>query len=468
MKNFGNKVFIVGIAGISMSAIAKILVSQGKIVFGSDLNYNKRVAKELKKLGIGVVNQGQRCDIEQFNPDSVIYSVAIKPTDAELVWARENNKNIFTRGEALGEITKDFKNLICISGSHGKTTTTALLTNIFNLSGLDFFAHIGGESQDIGGNLRLGNKKDYFITEACEYYDSFLSLKPTIAVILNIACDHLDYFKNVENLKNSFLKFAENVRAGGSVVVCVDDEGVLSIIKSISTNNKGVYTFSTTSKNADCYIVSYKKKKDGTMQVSVCVFGEVIQNISLPLVGEHNLKNLCACILVAKILGLKKTYIKNGIRLTLGVKRRYQRLGKINNITYIHDYAHHPDEINAVIDETRSNMKDFEKLIVVFESHTYTRTQNLWEGFAMALKKADSSIVLPIYPAREKPIKGITAKNLAGAITDSGGKGYFCDSYKKTEKLIKLLANKKSTVCLLLGAGNIDRFGDYLFKNAKS
>ena len=206
MKNFGNKVFIVGIAGISMSAIAKILVSQGKIVFGSDLNYNKRVAKELKKLGIGVVNQGQRCDIEQFNPDSVIYSVAIKPTDAELVWARENNKNIFTRGEALGEITKDFKNLICISGSHGKTTTTALLTNIFNLSGLDFFAHIGGESQDIGGNLRLGNKKDYFITEACEYYDSFLSLKPTIAVILNIACDHLDYFKNVENLKNSFLK----------------------------------------------------------------------------------------------------------------------------------------------------------------------------------------------------------------------------------------------------------------------
>ena len=174
MREFGNKIFIVGIAGVSMSAIAKILIKQGKLVAGADIDYNGRVANELKNLGIDVVNQGFLSEIERFNPDSVIYSVAIKENDAELIWAKMNNKKIFNRGEALGIITSEYKNVICISGSHGKTTTTALLTNIFNVGKLDFSAHIGGQSLDINGNLRLGTSHEYFITEACEYFDSFL------------------------------------------------------------------------------------------------------------------------------------------------------------------------------------------------------------------------------------------------------------------------------------------------------
>lgn len=466
MREFGNKVFIVGIAGVSMSAIAKILIKQGKLVAGADIDYNGRVANELKNLGIDVVNQGFLSEIERFNPDSVIYSVAIKENDAELIWAKMNNKKIFNRGEALGIITSEYKNVICISGSHGKTTTTALLTNIFNFGKLDFSAHIGGQSLDINGNLRLGTSHEYFITEACEYFDSFLYLNPTIAVILNVASDHLDYFKTEENLRRSFIKFTEKVKRDGCVVYSKDDCGASEVVKNSNTK-ANLYSFSVASKDADCFILNYSKCSDGTMIADVSVLGEIIYSIHLPLVGEHNLQNLCASILVAKILGIDSNQIKFGISSTRGVKRRYERLGSISNIKFIHDYAHHPDEMNAVIDETRENMAQYEKLIVVFESHTYSRTKNLWVEFVKALKKADIAIVLPIYPARELPIEGITNKNLVVSILGSGGNALSAENYEDAEKLIIDCCDNSGAVCLLLGAGNIDKFGDYLFRNKR-
>lgn len=463
MEIFGNKVFIVGIAGVSMSAIAKILTERGIEVAGADLNRSGEKIEKLKACGIKVLRQGVSQGIKKFNPDSVIYSVAIPISAPELVWAKNNDKIILTRGEAIGIISREYKNRIFVSGSHGKTTTTAVITNILKCSGHEFTSHIGGEALDISGNIKIGADKNIFLSEACEYFDSFLCFSPTVGVVLNVASDHLDYFKTVENLKRSFVRFVENVETGGSVIYSADDEGAKWVIENANLTNKKVYSFSKFNASADCYLKSWKKNKDGTFIISVNCCGKNFSNIHLPLVGEHNLQNALASILVAEILKISKKSLKQGLQSTKGVKRRYENLGVFNGAKVIHDYAHHPDEIGAVISETKSCMKTNEKLVVVFEPHTFTRTQNLWGEFVSALNKTDCCIMLPIFPAREKPIKNITSEKMADEINFSSGAGFYAENYLTCKMMLERIL-KPNCKCLLLGAGNIDKFGEYLFK----
>lgn len=462
MKRFGKKVFIVGIAGISMSAIAKILISQGVQVWGADLKSEGAEIEELKKLGIKVYKQGVKRFISVVDPDCVIYSVAIKMTASEVLWAKENNKLLLTRGDAIGIISGEYKTRIFVSGSHGKTTTTAVVSNILKNSGKDFTSHVGGKSLDISGNIKIGADKNIFLSEACEYFDSFLCFSPTIAVILNVASDHLDYFKTVENLKQSFVRFAESVQSDGVVIYSLDDEGAKGVIENSDLKTKKVYSFSRFNKNADCYITKVQKNKDGTFKFSACCLDKKFSNIHLPMVGEHNLYNALASILVAEVLSLSQKSIKLGLQSTKGVKRRYESLGEFCGAKIIHDYAHHPDEIGAVINETKSCMKKGEKLVVVFEPHTYSRTQNLWNEFVCVLKEADCCIMLPIFPAREKPIKNIESERMADEINTSCGVGFYAENYSDCKKLLKNVLHQKDK-CLLLGAGNIDKFGEYLF-----
>lgn len=462
MEIFGKKVFIVGIAGISMSAIAKILISQGVQVWGSDLKSDGAEIDELKKLGIKVYKQGVKRFISAVNPDCVIYSVAIKTTASEVLWAKENNKLLLTRGDAIGIISGEYKTRIFVSGSHGKTTTTAVVSNILKNSEKDFTSHIGGKSLDISGNIKLGADKNIFLSEACEYFDSFLSFSPTIAVILNVASDHLDYFKTVENLKKSFVRFAESVQSDGVVIYSADDEGAKWVIENSDLKTKKVYSFSRFNKNADCYITKVQKNKDGTFKFSAYCLGKTFANIHLPMVGEHNLYNALASILVAEVLSVSRKSIKLGLQSTKGVKRRYESLGIFNGAKVIHDYAHHPDEIGAVINETKSCMKKGEKLVVVFEPHTFSRTKNLWDDFINVLSKADCCIMLPIFPAREKPIKNISSERMADKINFFSGAGFYAENYLTCKMMLERIL-KPNCKCLLLGAGNIDKFGEYLF-----
>lgn len=459
-KYFGDRVFIAGICGISMSALALMLKGCGIKVLGADINRECKKAKELESLGISVVDPTNLNAIADFNPTALIYSVAIKTTDAEIVWAKEHNVKVMCRGEALGYVVNKFKNLIAVSGSHGKTTTTALITNILKNSNIDFSAHIGGQAIDIGGNVQFNRDSDTMVVEACEYFDSFLWLLPTIAVILNVQCDHLDYFKSEENLKNSFVKFAENVRSGGCVIVNLDDEGSQYVMQHISS--KRIWTFSLYNTSANIYVDSFQKLGDGTFNFSVVYEGRKIDNLHLNAVGEHNLYNALASVLVAKILGIDENAIKRGLDLFGGVKRRYERLGEINGVKIIHDYAHHPEELHAVIEETKSNIKDG-RLFVVFESHTYSRTKALFDKFAECLKLAYRAITLPIYPAREFPIEGISGETLATRVNELGGACYFMPDYNSVKLVLSRLTSVGDVV-LLLGAGNIDKLGDFLIK----
>lgn len=463
MKEFGKRVFIVGIAGVSMSAIAKLLVNQGLEVSGSDLKRSGKTIDDLKKCGIKVFKQGSDRVIKRINPDCVIYSVAIPLSAPEIVWAKNNFTIILTRGEALGLISSEYKKRIFVSGSHGKTTTTTIITSILKSSGVDFTSHIGGEALDISGNIKIGADKNIFLSEACEYFDSFLCFSPSVGVILNVASDHLDYFKSVENLRRSFVKFAENVEDDGAIIYSADNIGARCVIKNARLENKRVYSFSVTSKNADCYLTKSKKNKDGTFTFSAECFNKTFSNIHLPLAGEHNLQNALASILVAVVLNVPQKYIRAGLQSVKGVKRRYEKLGEFSGAEVIHDYAHHPDEIGAVITETKSCMKTNEKLVVVFEPHTFTRTQNLWGEFVNVLKEADYCIMLPIFPAREKPIKNITSEKMADEINLKNGAGFYAEDYFTCKLILKRIL-KPNCKCLLLGAGDIDKFGEYLFK----
>lgn len=445
-------IYIIGIGGISLSALAIMLHEKGFIVYGSDITQSY-ITDDLVKKGIDIIighapDFVKACDI-------VVYSSAVSEDDGDICLAKKLNKTLMTRAELLGLISKEFYT-ISISGTHGKTTTTGMISSVFLFAKKSPCIHIGGILNNISSNVYIG-KGDYLITEACEYKDSFLKLSNFFSVVLNIKPDHLDYFKNISNIFTSFQKFINNTKENGYVVLNNDDE----LCKKLKCENKIIYYGINLPSEVMAKNVTINK--NGKYSFDIYLKNKKMLNIDLPCYGFHNIYNALACFCICYYNKISLKDIKNGIENFKGIKRRFEYINEIDDKLIIHDYAHHPDEIIATIKCGRKLKKD--KLIVIFQPHTFSRTRDLYNEFIESLKLADEVWLLPIYPAREKPIKGISSYKLYSDLKEKGIKSFYLKDFEQCKNKI-LKYKQKNVLFEILGAGDIEHLADML-KNKK-
>lgn len=433
------KIHILGIGGISLSALALLLKEQGKIVTGYDRSFSN-ITKALQERGILVENCFNDRLIDQ--ADIVVYTSALEKNDPQLEYAINNKKIILSRSELLGELTKKYFT-ISIAGSHGKTTATSMIGFMFALAGKDPCIHVGGIMKDFGSNVRFGKSK-YFITEACEYKDSFLNLESDIEVVLNEDPDHLDYFITKENYYKSFEKFAKKTKKNGVLIVNYDDPF------SRSLKSRNVLSYAIKSK-ADVQAKNITFKK-GFLCFDLYYLNLNFGNFKLNMIGLHNIYNALATIAVGIACSISLEKIKEALLNFKGVERRLEYIGNIKGATIIHDYAHHPDEIIATIEAVKQTTKD--RIVCIFQPHTFSRTRDLYYEFCRCFACSDEVWLLPIYSAREKPIPKITSKFLAKGIAKYNSVVRYFSNFDKCFSFINKIAQKNMTF-LILGAGDI-------------
>jgi len=448
MINLSNKrVHFIGIGGISMSALAVLSNHKGAIVTGSDIT-KSRITDKLDKLGITVYYGHEAKNV--LNSDIVVYSPAIHSDNVEYTQAQKLGLLLVRRDELLAEIASEYQNVITIAGSHGKTTTTAMVSMCFLDAGLEPTIHIGGELNSINGNVYVGQKY-FFISEACEYVDSFLKFKnQKVSCVLNVQSDHMDYFKNIDNLHNSFLNYLKNTSEYGFCVLNNDDE----FIKKINSNQNQI-TYAIKDKKANYRAANIRECKFSKYSFDILENNKKVNRIKLSVTGKHQIYNALACYTICKIFGISDDFIKKSLENFSGVKRRFEEVGYINGAKVIHDYAHHPTEIKANIMATKKFVKG--KLFIVFQPHTFTRTRELWSDFKECFLGADHVVIYKIYPAREKEIMGIDAENLSFEINKTGVYSKAINDYNELYNYLKMYVNKNDIV-LILGAGDIENF----------
>lgn len=446
------RVHFMGIGGISMSGLAEILHDRGFKVSGSD-RASSKITEALEKKGIKVM-YGQVAENITDDIELLVYTAAISKDNEELMAAKVKGIECIPRADMLGQIMKNYEIPIAVSGTHGKTTTTSMITTVLMEAGKDPTITVGGMLDCIGGNLRIG-KSPIFVTEACEYTNSFLSFFPKVSVILNIEEDHMDFFKDIDDIRNSFRKFANLLPEDGLLVISADIDNYEEIVKDVKCK---VVTFGN-NENADYTAadVRYNEKGCGVFRASRN--GEISEEFVLSVPGSHNVTNALASIAVADFLGISEEDVAAGFKIFHGADRRFQYKGEVNGITVIDDYAHHPTEIRATLSAAKNYPHT--KLTVVFQPHTYTRTKAFFDDFADSLMMADRVILADIYAAREKNTIGISSKDLQEAMSKKGADVYYFDNFEKIEKFI--LANCQSGELLItMGAGNVDEIGNNL------
>ena len=445
-------IHLIGIGGVSMSGIAEILHSCGFIVTGSDTAQSENTDRLLKKhipVKIGHDLEG----LEKSN--LVVYSAAIKKDDVELIRAKELNIPTIERGTFLGILTKAFKNTICISGTHGKTTTTSMVALCFLEAGKDPSIQVGAYLKQLDSNYRVG-KSDYFIIEACEYVESYLKLFPKAEVILNIDNDHLDYFGSLENIVTSFSNYVKLIPENGLLVINFDDENCRKIAKY--TNAK-VLTYGIKNENANFVARNINFNNNGFPTFDVYYNNNFFKTITLSIPGIHNVMNALACIAVCYNYGLEREDIKNALLKYTGAHRRFEFKGSFNDVNVYDDYGHHPTEIIATAEALKQ--KKFNQSWVIFQPHTYSRTKNLLNDFANALINFDNIIVTDIYAARETNTYNISSKDLVDKITSLGRKALYIQDFNEIVKYVKENA-KSGDIVLTLGAGTVTNIGPML------
>ena len=453
IKKYKN-IHMIGIGGVSMSGIAAILTNWGFKVTGSDSSESENT-KKLKEKGIEVTIGHNLDDIK--NADVVVYSAAIKHDDPEMLEAKKLNVPTVERADFLGELTRCFKNTIAISGTHGKTTTTSMVSLCFVEALKDPSIQVGAFLKTLDGNYKVGNS-EYFVIEACEYVESFLKFSPKAEIILNIDNDHLDYFKTFENIKNAFIKYVKLLPDDGILVVNGDDSNCLELPKF--TKAKTI-TYGITNKNTNFFAVNIVFDKDGFAEFDVYHNDEFFDRIKLCVPGMHNVLNALACIALCTEYGIDKNYIKSALSKFTGAHRRFEFKGTFNGASVYDDYGHHPTEIIATAKSLMN--KKYNKSWVVFQPHTYSRTKNLLEDFAKALLNFDNIIVLDIYAARETNTYGITSKDLADKIVSLGKNANYIPDFDSCISYLKENVNKDDIV-LTLGAGTVTNIGPMLVK----
>ncbi len=447
-------IHFIGIGGISMSGIAETLKNLGIHVTGSDWAKSE-ITSRLISHGIDVTIGSNLEKIK--NADLIVYTAAIPQDDPELVEAKKLNKITCERAVFLGKLTEAFKETIGISGTHGKTTTTSLISLCFIKAGLDPNVQVGAMLKQLDGNYRIGNS-DYLILEACEYVESFLHFHPKSEVVLNIDNDHLDYFKNMENVKKAFIKYVKLLPDDGLLVYNLDDKNSLGLEKY--TNAKCV-TFGIQDSNADFLAKNIKFDKNGFGNFDVYKNGIYFDSFKLSIPGMHNVFNATACIALCNQYGISNDAIKEAFLSFTGANRRLEYKGSFNNISIFDDYAHHPTEIKATADAL--NRKVFNESWVIFQPHTYSRLKNLLNEFADALLDFDHIIITDVYAAREKNIFNISSKDLANRITALGKPVQYIPNFDYIVKFLKQNV-KPNDIILTLGAGTVTDIGPMLLK----
>jgi UDP-N-acetylmuramate--alanine ligase len=402
------KIHFVGIGGSGMCPIAEILHHKGFELTGSDTNESDTLER-IRSYGIPVT-MGQKAENID-GAELVVYTAAVKPDNPELVAAREKNIPTVERSVMLGMVTRRYPTTIAVSGTHGKTTTTAMITQILINAGIDPSAVIGGKLPFIGGNGRVG-KSDTIVCEACEYVDTFLQLNPAISVILNIDADHLDYFGTVENIIKSFHQFAKQTTK--LLVVNGDDENTRKAVKDIS--NASIVTFGLNSNN-DYTVDNISGTQRAREHFTIRKHGKKLCDVTLSIPGEHNIYNALAAFAVADSMGIDAASIAASLHQFTGVHRRFEILGDFNGITVADDFAHHPTELTATL--TAAEHMGFNRVWAVFQPHTYSRTYMLLDEFAKALSIPEKVVLSEILAVREENTYNIYAKDLADKIPGS-------------------------------------------------
>ena len=441
-------IHFIGIGGISMSGIAEILLSKGSIISGSDMQNSKQI-EELIKKGANIIIGEDPNLIDK--AEIVVYTAAIKDDNKELIRAKELHKELHERAEFLGMITKEYENVICISGTHGKSTTTGMISTIF-LNSNNPTIQIGAYLPKIHANYYVGDNK-YFIMEACEYVDSFLKFFPTTAIILNIDDGHLDYFGNIENVKKSFSKYANLVPENGNIILNADDNNTMSIHIN---NDKNIITYGINN-NANIMAKNISFDNMGYSEFDVYHNNELYIHIKLNVLGKHNIYNALAAISTCIIYKINKEDIVKGLEEYKGVERRFEFIGKYkDNILVYDDYAHHPTEIKSTVNSVK-NIKCNHNW-VVFQSHTYSRTIEHLNEFADVLKEFDNIIIAPIYPAREKNIWNVKEDDLVNLIKPNNKNVLYIDNF---DKIVSYLKDnlKENDLLITVGAGPVNEVG---------
>ncbi len=443
------KIHLIGIGGISMSGIAEILHEMGAKVEGSDANYSKNV-KMLQDKGIPVFI-GENADLVK-DCDIVIYTAAISEENQELKQARKMKKEVYERGKFLGILTKNYQNVICISGTHGKSTTTGMISYCFLEDKKNPTIQIGAILPKINANYYVGDK-EYFIMEACEYKDSFLDFFPTSEVILNIDNDHLDYFKTLDNIKKSFTKYTHLLPSNGNLVINADDKNTMSleIPKNINTLTYGI----TNEANLKAKNITYDNL--GHPLFDVYYNEELFLHINLNVLGHHNIYNALATIAICIIYNVSKEAIIKGLQEYTGVERRFELIGAYQgNILVYDDYAHHPTEIKSTLESTK-NIKCHQNF-AVFQSHTFSRTKAHLQEFADILKEFDNIIIAPIYPAREINTYNVKEEDLVNLIKPFNKNVIYLPSFDDIVNYLKENLQPNDLV-ITIGAGPINEVG---------
>ena len=445
-------VHFIGIGGISMSGLAEILMDEGFKISGSDAR-SSELTEHLEARG-ATVYYGQKAENIKDGIDVVVYTAAIHEDNPEFMEVKRRGIPLMSRADLLGQMMKNYKEAIAIAGTHGKTTTTSMVTEIFLEADNNPTISVGGILNSIGGNIRVGGP-EFFVTEACEYTNSFLSFYPTMAVVLNIEEDHLDFFKDIDDIRRSFRLFMEKVPEKGTVIINGDIENWQELTKDVSGR---VITFGSSRENdysADAIVYDEYARPSFDLYIK----GEKRERLSLGVQGEHNVYNALGAIAVSLEAGAGMDAISRGLIKFTGTNRRFEKKGELKGITIIDDYAHHPQEIEATLKAAKNY--PHKRICCAFQPHTYTRTKAFLNQFAEALSLADCVMLTDIYPARETDTLGVSSEDIVALLKEKGVDAWYLPTFADVEKFI--LENcTQGDLLITMGAGDIVKVGEEL------
>lgn len=461
-------VHFIGIGGVGMSGLAQVMLARGARVSGSDPAENA-ATQRLEAQGATLYREQAAENIERERPDLVVVTAAIPEDNPELAAARAAGIETVSRADFLGRLMAEFRGpRIAVTGTHGKTTTTAMLASVLIAGGLDPTVLIGGEFPAIGGNVRVGSG-EVFLTEACEAYDSFLSLRPDIAVITNIDADHLDYYQTEQRVHESFRRFVEQTSREGLLVSCAEDTGVFRVLREmpvrIGPRRSLDYGLSPSSHRVESiWAADVELSGTGSSFVARRRIGEQSEErlgpLCLRVPGTHNILNALAALAVGLELNIPFEKVREGLEAFTGTERRFEVLGEGRGIVVVDDYAHHPTEIRATFAAARAAYPD-RRIVAAFQPHLYSRTRDFLDEFASALAEADAILLTDIYPAREKPIPGVSVINLTRRIADLAPDStlLYLPDKKDVVGALKWVTQPGDLV-LVMGAGDIRKVGE--------
>lgn len=451
-SNNQEHIYFVGIGGVSMSGLAEILVKNGYKVSGSDIK-NSSTIEELVAKGIHV-DIGHKAENVTDDITMLIYTVAIAHDNPEFVEAKRKNLPMKTRGKLLGEVMLDYKNSIAVSGTHGKTTTTSMISEILLSGDLDPTIAVGGVLPTIGSNLRIGNSS-YFVAEACEYHNSFLEISPFVGVILNIEEDHLDFFPSIKEIREAFRLHTLKIDKSGILII---NKHIDNLDEIINTAPCKVETFTIHEElKANWKSMNVVHHENGSCDFDVYYNGEFKEKIHLNIPGNYNIANALASIATAEYLDIPTNHWISGLSHFTGTQRRFQRKGIKNGIEVIDDYAHHPTEIKATLSAVKTMKSN--KTWCIFQPHTYSRTKFLFEEFGESFNDVDEVIVTHIFPAREPFDPSITSEMLADKIKSTGKSVVFIDDFHEIAEYLEKKCVSGDLV-LTVGAGDVFKIGE--------